>query len=365
VEAAPFEELAELPTPVEPLEGASEPGGPGLWVKRDDLTSPVYGGNKVRTLEVLFAQARRSGCSDVVSTGAFGSNHAVATALHAPRVGLRAGAMLFPQPPSEAAAENLRVLVHRVDRLVALPHWAVLPFAMMRAARGDRRSGRRALLMVPGGATPAGALGYVSAAFELAAQIQRGELPRPGAIVVGVGSTCTSAGLLLGLSLAAARGIGSAGGREPPRLVSVRVTPWPVTSVHRIVDLAVRTSRLLAELSGDPSVVRERKELIGGLEVDGRQLGGGYGHPTSAGREAMQRFAAYGGPPLDTTYSAKSAAAALDRIRQSREPILYWATKSSASLPDASGPVPAHTPRRMARWLERWDAQRVKPSSSR
>src|SRR5262249_17328327 len=157
----------------------------------------------------------------------------------------------------------------------------------------------------PGGATPLGALGYVAAAFELARQVQSGAVPLPERVVVGVGSTCTSAGLLAGMTLAARLGVGFVrNGREaPPRLVSVRVTPWPVTAAFRIAGLAVRATELLAELTGDASLKLDRALLASRLTVDGRFLGRGYGFGTEAGDRATALFAAAGGPPLDSTYS--------------------------------------------------------------
>jgi 1-aminocyclopropane-1-carboxylate deaminase/D-cysteine desulfhydrase-like pyridoxal-dependent ACC family enzyme len=106
-----------------------------------------------------------------------------------------------------------------------------------------------AFVMVPGGATPVGALGFVSAALELAQQVDDSVMPAPDTVLVGVGSTCTSAGLLVGMH--AARALGR-GWKTVPRLVSARVTPWPITSVSRIVTLARRVAVLLAELTGDP-----------------------------------------------------------------------------------------------------------------
>ncbi len=85
------------------------------------MSSAVYGGNKVRTLELLLGQARALGHTRVLATGAFGSNHALATALHAPQVGLTPSALLFPQPVSEAAFLNLRALAESGAQLHALP----------------------------------------------------------------------------------------------------------------------------------------------------------------------------------------------------------------------------------------------------
>ena len=123
----PFVALGDFPTPIDDLAPVMRDArlSAPAYVKRDDRSSTVYGGNKVRTLEVLFAEALEGGATHVVSTGAFGTNHGVATALHAPRVGLDASALLFPQPASPCALENFEVLAAR--ELHAIPHWSALP----------------------------------------------------------------------------------------------------------------------------------------------------------------------------------------------------------------------------------------------
>jgi D-cysteine desulfhydrase len=349
----PFAELGQFPSPVvalTQLADAAPPNARHAFVKRDDISSPIYGGNKVRTLECLFGAALQRGSSDVVAVGAYGSNHAVATVLHAGRVGLRSGAMIFPQPISDTARDNLRVTIANADELYPLWHWSSVPFAIWGLRRRLRRRGVSALVMPPGGANPLGALGYVSAALELAEQVRAGELPAPERIVLGVGSTCTSAGLLLGSALAARLGIGFS---MPPQIVSVRVTPWPVTSRYRIVSLALRTSELLQRLSGDARLSFSKAELSRCLQVDGRFLGAGYGRVTPAGLHTMQALAPWGPQALDTTYGAKSAAGLLTILGEQSGPTLYWATKSGVPLPLVDNTQSTQAPDSMLSWLRR------------
>lgn len=352
-----FSPLGEFPTPVEPL-SLLVPGLEGwgeTFVKRDDLSSPLYGGNKIRTLEPLFGQARREGRKAVFATGAYGSNHAVATVLHAPRAGLRSGVMLFPQPFSEAARVNLRVSATYADEVISLLHWSLLPFAMWRLARARRGLEAEPMIMPPGGAIPRGCLGFLSGALELAEQVDAGVLPAPDELVLALGSTCSSAGLLVGLRVAARMGLGFRRG-VPPLLVAVRVTPWPVTSTWRILQLALRVAGWLHQLTADPLFRMDRAELGRGLELDGAHLGRGYGLPTDAGRAAISRLRPFS-TALDTTYSAKSAAALYDRIGQ-RPPCarVFWSTKSSAPLPEVSSERLSQAPTRMLRWLARGEA---------
>lgn len=342
--------LGEFPTPVERMLGLEgELGCAPFYVKRDDLSSPVYGGNKVRTLEVLFGLARAAGAREVVATGAYGSNHAVATVLHAGRAGLRSGAILFPQPKSWAALENFRVSVARAESLDVLWHWLALPFAILRARTPERS------VMVPGGATPDGALGYVSGALELAQQVAAGALEAPRRVFVGVGSTCTSAGLLVGFALAARLGLGL---RNPPQLVSVRVTPWPVTSRFRILGLAVRASARLAELAGDPKLRMSRAELAPLLETDGSAIGPGYGFPSRSGLAAIELFRKHELFVLDTTYSSKALAGCLASPRaRDGGPFVWWSTKSTAPLPAVTSEELARVPTRARRWIARAESE--------
>ena len=146
--AVPWVRLGQWPTPVAPIAGH-----PDLWVKREDLTASAYGGNKVRTLEAMFGRARAAGATRIWATGAFGSNHVVATVVHARAVGLEAGALLFPQPPGEPAYANASAIIAAAPRIVTIPSVALLPLAM-----AARRREPGAYVMPPGGATAEGAL---------------------------------------------------------------------------------------------------------------------------------------------------------------------------------------------------------------
>jgi D-cysteine desulfhydrase len=203
--------------------------------------------------------------------------------------------------------------------------------------------------MPPGGATPEGAMGALSAAIELAEQVEAKALPPPARIVLAVGSTCTTAGLLAGLHLAAAIGLGFTRERVP-RVTAVRVTPWPVTDPWRVAALAEKTLALADELRGDRSGAGLRT-LRRALTVEGAYFGGGYGRATARGLRAASRFAAAGGPPLDAVYSAKAGAALLDVAPRTDGPVLFWATKSSAPLPSLRDEQKAAIDPSLRSWL--------------
>lgn len=320
--------LGDWPTPITAGSGVVEQlhASGELWLKRDDLSSSRYGGSKLRLLEHLLAQARAQGASVVYSSGAMGSNFALATATHAPRVGLVPGAICFPQPLTPEGERSHRA-VSALARVIAIPHWSLLPLASERVRRAAEEQGERAVVLSQVRLTPESLLGYVSAGLELATQVEQGLCPPPARVVLPIGSAATSAGLLAGLGAAKKLGIG----RAPlPRVDAVRIAAWPLSRRARVLSLAERALRCLAQLSGDARLALDRRELPP-LEVVTDQLGAGYPHPTAAGDAAQRAFADAGLAILDGTYSAKAAAhvAALLRRREPG-PLLLWCTKSSA-----------------------------------
>lgn len=337
--AIPWVELGEWPTPLEPMTLAARPSDP-IWVKREGASHPLYGGNKLRTLEAWFGHARERGATKIWSIGAYGSNHVVATLLHAERAGLEAGAILFPQPASSWAVENCGAIVDaRVD-VVRLRSVVEVPFAGLAIARRDRH----AVVMPPGGATTVGTMGALTAAFELAEQIDAGLAPPPARIVLPIGSTCTTAGLLAGVHLAHAVGAW----RWPLPLVhGVRVTPWPVTSRTLIANLARATLSRVAALGGPRLPVRLR-DLLARLVVDGAELGGGYGRPTPRSELAVRAMRPL---RLDGVYSAKAAAALLRLHREGVGPLLFWATKSETVLGAPNLEALGAAPRAILEWM--------------
>ena len=333
----PWTLLGVWPTPVESgarVLAESQLSGE-LWLKRDDLSSPIYGGNKLRLLEHLLAAARAAGDKRVYSSGAVGSNFAVATALHAPRVGLEPGAICFPQPLTPEAEASHRVVQARAH-VVEMAHWSLLPLVSERVRRQAEARGERARVLSQVSFEPESLLGYLAAGLELAQQVAQKICPAPTRIVLPIGSAATSAGLLAGLSLARKIGLWQAA----PGLCPVRIASWPLSRRGRVLSLAERLLRRLSELCGDASLGLSRGELLPVTLVPD-QLGAGYPHPTPQGLAARAAFERAGYPILDGTYSAKAAAHVLQSLPQVAGPVLFWCTKSSAALPDVGSTTPA------------------------
>ena len=112
--------LGCFPTPTHPLQHLGTLSGTALWAKRDDLSAERYGGNKVRKLELLLAEAQQLGRKSIVTVGGYGSNHVVATALYAAELGLRVHALVLPQPPTDQAVNNARLSAALGAQLIAL-----------------------------------------------------------------------------------------------------------------------------------------------------------------------------------------------------------------------------------------------------
>lgn len=176
--------LGQWPTPVEPLDLT---GGGRLWVKREDRCARPYGGNKVRKLEWLLpvlAEQRDA----LVTFGAVGSNHVLATATYARRFGLKVHAVLVPQPATAAVARNAAVTAALTHRVWPASGEVTATGAFTRASIAAlREDGCRPGLLWVGGSSPRGVLGWVEGGLEIARQVVGGELPQVRHIVVPAG----------------------------------------------------------------------------------------------------------------------------------------------------------------------------------
>jgi 1-aminocyclopropane-1-carboxylate deaminase/D-cysteine desulfhydrase-like pyridoxal-dependent ACC family enzyme len=321
-ERLPWLPLARLPTPVEPL--ALEGFGEDAWIKRDDLSGAPYGGNKVRKLEWVLAEARRQGAERLITMGAAGSHHALATTAYGRRLGFEVTTVLFPQPLTPHVREVL-LLQHGLGaELRFAPRMEALPLL----ALAHRR--QRCFAVAPGGSDARGTLGYVSAALELAEQVRTGLLPEPETAHLAVGTMGTAVGLAIGFDLA---GLGT-------RISAVRITGRLVTNRWTLRRLVRRTLALLAAAGMEPPAA---ERVLRRIDVRHDQIGRGYGHETAAGSRAAERFAA-AGLALDPTYTAKAAAGFLDAVgTRPGRPQLFWHTLSACEPPLPPGCPDLHT----------------------
>lgn len=328
-QAPPCMQWAQLPTPVQPW-GASHPW---LWVKRDDLSHPRYGGGKVRKLEWLLAEPRFAS-GPVLSVGAIGSHHLRALAEFLDLQGRRLHALICPQVPTSHAQHNLLRLIELETQLYPMASRVMLPLAW---ARYRLSPAGRAPYMAAGGSEGVGLLGFIQAGLELGEQIARGECPKPKRIYIAAGTAGSVAGLALGLEIA-----------------GVETTIVAVSSVERIAFNRLMLWRKLREC---------QKELLRwgfsgvppagvAVQISYAQLGQGYGVPTQQA-EAAIRDAQGQELSLEPTYTGKCVAEILRCEKEPDGEVLFWNTH--ASNPQWSGPQPGWIwPAKIEAWRRSW-----------
>jgi len=297
--ATPLDELTRL-------RPALGPGCPRLWMKRDDLLSFGLGGNKVRKMQTVAAEALAAGADTLVTCGGVQSNHARVTAAAGAALGLRVVLVLngeAPDPPTgnlrldRLFGAELRLVSTRSERA-----------AVMASIGGElTAAGRRPFVVPLGASTATGAIGFARGLEELAAAKLR-----PDVIVHASSSGGTQAGMLAGCALFGLRA----------RVVGISADE-PRTGLTGTV------AALLAEMAGRLGV---RAASLGAddIEVDDSHVGEGYGIPTDGSSEALELTARTEGILLDPVYTAKAMAGLIARVRAGElrpdDTVLFWHT---------------------------------------
>jgi len=300
----PFLPLANLPTPLAPMERLSARVGAEVWVKRDGLSHPVYGGNKMRKFEFIFGDVRRKGARAVITGGGLGSHHTLATAVVARQFGIQPVCAYYCQPVDEKVRHNLRLSAPLgIDAHFCGDYAGLALSFLWQYARWFLRTRRPPYFIYPGASSTLGLLGYVNAALEIRDQVLAGGLPAPDAIYVAAGSCGTLAGLVLGVRLA----------KLESRVVGVGVIERDVANRPKVARLVNRAAGYLQKC--DPSIPRveiapEEIDLLDGY------LGAGYAHPTEGARNAVTLAGETEGLTLETTYTGKALTALLDHARR-------------------------------------------------
>ena len=349
--------LGEFPTPVQKLERlGAELGVSQLYIKRDDLSGKVYGGNKPRKLEFILGNALRSKAKEVMAFGGAGSNHALATAIYARHVGLKSISMLMPQPNAQYVRRNL-LMSHYCGaelHLCGAELESVRNMPLVYAAttyqllRHRLKKGRTPHFISPGGSSPLGVTGFINAALELRRQITDGEMPDPEYIYVACGTMGTAAGLTLGLRVAKLSG----------RVVSVAVCSEKFANTGAMIELINKTNSLLCSL--DASFPRfEFSET----EVDIRHdyFGKRYALFTDEGMEAVSLMRECEGIKLDGTYTGKALAALKHDAKSESlqgKVVLFWNTLNSKDFSDAISDLDYHN---LPRCFHRYFKEEVQP----
>jgi D-cysteine desulfhydrase family pyridoxal phosphate-dependent enzyme len=308
--------LLNLNTPIERLDRLRQalPGAPQLWIKRDDLTGYLGGGNKLRKLEYVMAHALSLGATTIVTTGSITSNLARTTALIARRLGLKCE-LILSGGDARSARANWRVAELLGVKIHSVAQSNERSSRMKEVARMLEERGERVYQIPLGASNEIGSFGMVAAFEELGIQqLELGE--QFDAIVFATSSGGTQAGLEVGKRLFNYRHL---------RLLGVSADD-PAETIRENALLAVgpMLSRLgITDIAND-------------LIVDDNFIGEGYAVPTVASREAEKLFADSEGILLDPVYTAKAAAGLLAYCREGRfkqtDRVLFWHTGGVLTL---------------------------------
>ena len=110
--------FASIPTPISHHEIELPAGTRSVFVKHDDQTSSIYGGNKIRKLEYLFQRAKERGAKRIATFGTVGSHHALATAIFARELGFECTCFLAHQKPVSSIPSTLNMHLRLGTELV-------------------------------------------------------------------------------------------------------------------------------------------------------------------------------------------------------------------------------------------------------
>jgi len=300
---APRIKLAHLPTPLEPLANLSKRlGGPSIYVKRDDCTGLGLGGNKVRKLEFVLAEALNCGADMIVTCGSVQSNHARQTAAACAKLGIPVLLLLWDHA-SEADRDFYRSGNVLLDRLFnaeirTLPDGSDAE-GFWRSIEGEYRAAGKNPFFIPVGAsTPTGCLGYAAAAVEIAQQGLAAEVSFDKVFCTS-GSAGTQAGLICGFHLIGAYS----------KVVGLPVAPVDQREAEdRTWSLVEQTCDLLASKT-NPS----RTDVV----VNAFPVGfGAYASIENITLEAMKLVAETEGIVLDPIYTGPAMAGLIHAVRR-------------------------------------------------
>jgi len=296
-------DLVGAATPLQKLDRLSRMLGRDIYIKRDDTTPLAFGGNKLRKLEFLAADAMHEGADTLVTAGAIQSNHVRQTAALAARLGLRCHALL-ENPTGTTDSDYLhsgnRLLLDLFDAqaepVASLDNADAQLQALAERLRGD---GHKPYVIPIGGSNPLGALGYVRAGLELAQQAETMGLAC-SAVVLASGSAGTHGGLALALAHA----------MPDTAVVGVTVSRSVAAQMPKVAGLIEGTAGLLdVEV---PSRLR--------IELWDEYFAPRYGEPNAAGMDAIRLLASTEGVLLDPVYTGKAMAGLLDGVARGRFP---------------------------------------------
>ncbi|MBN1572189.1 MAG: pyridoxal-phosphate dependent enzyme [Deltaproteobacteria bacterium] len=316
--------FGDYPTPVERLKGLEKNlKAENLYIKREDRVSNLYGGNKIRKLEFILADAVAKGASHAVSFGFAGSNQTLASAVFANEVGIKPISMHLRQPNAKYVRKNLlyqhllKAEFHHYSGMAT-----IYPGLAHVYAKHFIRTLRRPYIIPPGGSNGIGALGTSGLVFELKSQIDEGALPTPDLIYLPFGSTGTAVGVALGIL---ALGLKT-------KLKGVRVSGRDECGFDTAKKVFAEAIEIAGRYVPDFKGFELTEDL---LEVVDGYVGPGYAHFTEGGMKAVGLLKEKDDITLDGTYTGKAMAAMIEDAAEGKlkgKNVLFIDTYSSVDF---------------------------------
>lgn len=294
--------LAQLPTPLEPMKRLTAfLGGPRLWVKREDATGLGLGGNKVRKLDYVLAEALKAGADTLVSGGVVQSNSQRQVAAAAAKLGLECHLAVFHgrlAPPSADYAKTGNALLNRLfgAMLHDVPWTGDRNQSIHALARQLKSRGRKPFIVPYGVSNALGAIAYSTTIAEIADQARNAGM-MPATIVHCSGSGATQAGLVVGARIAL----------PETRIVGIDIDAEP----ERVRSDVLRYAGDAADLIDQPFYPAD-------VEVVAGHAGPAYGVPHAATVRAIEQAASLEALLLDPVYSGKGLAGLISLVREGR-----------------------------------------------
>lgn len=290
-------------TPIEELSRfTSFLGGPKIFIKRDDLTGGLAeGGNKVRKLEFVVADALVHNADTLVTGGAVQSNHCRATLAAAVKEGLKCRLILQERVPGSynpsATGNNLLYHLLGADQIRVIPGSSDIMAEMENVLEELQSDGRRGYLIPVGASNEIGTLGYVACVKEMITQFSEQHL-HIDYIICPSGSGGTHAGLLAGVLLE----------QIETTVIGINVSRNRHEQEELVYQLALR---VLDKLNCHQQSLDRRR-----LRCFDNYVGPGYSIPTAGMIEAVRLLGSLEGILLDPVYTGKAMAGLIDLVRQ-------------------------------------------------
>ncbi|MEG0291881.1 MAG: D-cysteine desulfhydrase family protein [Anaerovoracaceae bacterium] len=285
--------LGCFPTPLKELGniGKEFKDNQKVYIKRDDMTGISLGGNKVRKLEYILAEAIENGYDTIITTGGAQSNHATITAACCRKLGLDVRLVLQGEGVMDTKGNLL------LDDIMDVPVEFVMSsdfrdvYSRIKEVCNElEQKGKKPYSIPVGGSMGIGVLGYIDGMYELFDQLMD-EQKEKLHIVSCTGSGGTLAGIILGAKLI-----------SPKTKVTGILIGEDLSCKDGIMKLIEESCQILGiknPVSLEDIVIKE-------------YYGAGYAIPSKMGNDAIKKLAKTEGIFVDPVYTGKTFGGILD-----------------------------------------------------